>query len=54
MDRRISVEVGQTMFWTSVQSGMSSGWVWRRSPGGPYITFFDSGSNQEENNCNIL
>ena len=31
MDLRISLEVGQTMFRASVQSGVSSGWVWRRS-----------------------
>ena len=31
MDPRISIEVGQTMFWALVQSGVSSGWVWRRS-----------------------
>ena len=31
MDPRISIEVGQTMFRASVQSGVSSGWVWRRS-----------------------
>ena len=31
MDPRTSLEVGQTMFWDSVQSGVSSGWVWRRS-----------------------
>ena len=31
MDPRISIEVGQTMFQASVQSGVSSGWVWRRS-----------------------
>ena len=31
MDPRISIEVGQTMFRASVQSGESSGWDWRRS-----------------------
>ena len=40
MDTRISIEVGQTMFRASVQSEVSSGWVWRRSTGGLYITFF--------------
>ena len=31
MDQRISLEVGIAMFRALVQSGVSSGWVWRRS-----------------------
>ena len=31
MDPRISLEVRQTTFRASIQSGMSSGWLWRRS-----------------------
>ena len=31
MDPRILLEAGQTMFRASVQSGVSSGWGWKRS-----------------------